>query len=75
MTISTSVFSFFATGLRVTFDIEFDQYLGLFSHRAGVRLSVHPHDITAFPQDFGISAAPGEETEVGVSLVSIAKQY
>lgn len=58
-------------GLRLTLDIEYDQYLGLFSHKSGARITVHPHDVTSFPQDYGVNAAPGMETEIGVSLVDM----
>ena len=61
-------------GLRLTLDIEYDQYLGLFSHKAGARLAIHPSNVTAFPEDFGVSAAPGQETEIGISLVNVANK-
>ena len=53
----------------MTLNIEYEEYLGLFAHKAGVRIAVHDHDYAPFPEDFGISAAPGMETQIGVERV------
>jgi Amiloride-sensitive sodium channel len=60
-------------GLRLTLNIEHDDYLGLFSHKAGVRVTIHPFDVTPFPEDFGLNAMPGCETEIGVAVVRAIK--
>ena len=57
------------TGLRLTLNIEYDQYIGMFSHKVGARIAVHPNNITAFPEDFGVNAGPGQNTEIGVNMV------
>ena len=57
-------------GLRLTLNIEQAEYLGLFSHKAGVRVTVHPFNVTPFPEDLGLNAMPGSETEIGVTVVS-----
>ena len=57
------------SGLRLSLNIEYDQYLGLFSHSAGARVAVHPPNVNPFPEDYGVSAPPGKETEIGVTTV------
>jgi Amiloride-sensitive sodium channel len=57
-------------GLRLTLNIEHDDYLGLFSHKAGVRVTIHPFNVTPFPEDLGLNAMPGCETEIGVTVVN-----
>ena len=49
----------------------------MFSHKVGARIAVHHNNITAFPEDFGLNAGPGENTEIGISLVSrvVLKSY
>ena len=59
----------FVPGLRVTLNIDLENYVGMFSHRAGVAVAIHAPNITAFPEDDGIMAAPGHETLMGVRAV------
>ena len=64
----------FLAGLRLTLDIDYDEYLGLFSHMVGTRITIHPHNVTAFPEDYGVSAAPGKETGIGIRLEKILRE-
>ena len=41
----------------------------MFSHETGARVVVHPHNMTGFPEDDGVSASVGMSTEIGISLV------
>lgn len=58
-----------STGLRLSLNIQYDEYVGLFAQDVGVRVSVHPFNVTPFPESDGINAAPGAMTEIGVTLV------
>ena len=51
-----------------------DDYIGMFSPDVGARIAVHPADETPFPEDRGVSAAPGMITSIGTRLVS-GNQY
>ncbi|CAH1789854.1 unnamed protein product [Owenia fusiformis] len=53
-------------GLKLTLNIERQEYIGLFAHGSGVRVAVHPRNATPFPEDYGISAPTGWETAIGV---------
>ena len=61
----------FLQGLRITVNIDEQNYVGMFSHRVGAMVAIHPSDVTAFPQDTGISAAPGVDTTIGVRRVGV----
>ena len=56
-------------GLRVTFNIEQDEYVGELTSKAGVRVTVHPRDSMPFPENNGIDIGPGEATAVGIRKV------
>ena len=55
----------------MTMFLDIDEYLGMFSTTVGVRVAVHPADETPFPQDKGVSAPPGQMTNIGVKLVRL----
>ena len=57
------------TGLRLTLYVGKDDYIGMFSQDVGARIAVHPADETPFPEDRGVSAAPGMITSIGTRLV------
>ncbi len=61
---------YFVTGLRLTLYVGKDDYIGMFSPDVGARIAVHPADETPFPEDRGVSAAPGMITSIGTRLVS-----
>ncbi|XP_006826136.1 epithelial sodium channel subunit gamma-2-like, partial [Saccoglossus kowalevskii] len=53
-------------GLKLTLFIEQDEYIPLYGQEAGVRVLIHPSDITPFPEDEGITVAPGLKTSIGL---------
>ncbi len=59
----------FFEGLRLTLNIQRDEYIGMFSPQIGARVAIHSHDITAFPEDQGVDTGPGRETAIGVRRV------
>ena len=46
-------------GLKLTLFIEQDEYIGLFSQEAGVRIAIHKPYAVPFPEDHGFDAQPG----------------
>ena len=59
-----------STGLRLTIDVEYFEYLGLFTEEVGVRLSVHHPSVYPFPETTGYSAPVGSSTSLGVTTVN-----
>ncbi|XP_070574541.1 uncharacterized protein [Ptychodera flava] len=59
-------------GLRLTLFIEQDEYIPLYGQEAGVRVLVHPADVTPFPEDEGITVAPGLKTSIGLRMETTA---
>ncbi|XP_006816276.1 uncharacterized protein LOC102803109 [Saccoglossus kowalevskii] len=53
-------------GLKLTLYIEQDEYIPLYGQEAGVRILVHPSDITPFPEDDGITVAPGRKASIAL---------
>ena len=56
----------------MTLNVEAKEYIGDLAESVGVRVVVHPQDRMPFPEDEGISAAPGELTYVAISMVRIS---
>ena len=57
--------------MRLTLNIERDEYIGMFSPSVGARITVHPREEKPFPEDKGFNVAPGFETNVAVAMVSL----
>ncbi|XP_070574544.1 uncharacterized protein [Ptychodera flava] len=55
-------------GLKLTLFIEQDEYIPLYGQEAGVRVLVHPANVTPFPEDEGITVAPGLKTSIGLRM-------
>ncbi|XP_070582192.1 uncharacterized protein [Ptychodera flava] len=58
-------------GLKLTLFIEQDEYIPLYGQEAGVRVLIHPQDITPFPEDEAITVAPGLKTSIGIRMDTI----
>ena len=58
-------------GLRLTLNIHSSDYIGMFSPTVGARIAIHSHQVEPFPEDDGISAAPGMETSIGARMVRV----
>ena len=43
----------------------------MFAHSVGARVVVHPHNVTGFPGDDGISVRTGASTQIGIETVNI----
>lgn len=53
-------------GLELLLFIDQPEYIGMFTHEAGVRVSIHNIDTTPFPEDRGYNAAPGMSTNFNI---------
>ena len=51
------------------------EYVGILSPEAGARVSIHPHNVPPFPEDDGITVAPGMSTNIGLRQVNKLKKY
>ena len=60
-----------SVGLHLTLFIEQREYIGIFSPESGVRLSIHDRELKPFPEDDGLSIAPGFSTSVGIKQVHV----
>ncbi|XP_072013768.1 acid-sensing ion channel 5-like isoform X2 [Amphiura filiformis] len=60
-------------GLHLTLFIEQPEYVGIFSHESGVRVSIHSADVQPSPQDIGITATTGMATSIGVRQSKIER--
>lgn len=59
------------SGLSMELYIEQDEYVPELADTAGVRLVVHPQTSMPFPEDDGVTIAPGTSTSVSLTLVKI----
>lgn len=59
------------TGLHLTLFIEFPEYVGFLTEESGVRIAIHPKKTYPFPEDIGISLAPGYVTSIGLRQVRL----
>ena len=57
------------SGLRVTLNVDTNNYASLLTPDVGVRVLVHPPDQLPFPEERGFSVVPGFSTAVGISRV------
>ena len=64
---SISVFS----GLKLTLNIEVDDYITALADSAGIRLLIHNPYNMPFVEDEGLSLSPGRANLIGVRKVSI----
>ena len=56
-------------GLRLTLNIEMDDYLSPVTPSQGVRMLIHQRDEVPFPAESGIDLSPLVETSVDVKRV------
>jgi hypothetical protein len=55
-------------GLSLLLNVETDEYVQ-FSDTVGIKIVVHPPDVMPFPEDQGITIAPGFATSVAIRRV------
>ena len=58
-------------GLRLTLNVESEEYIGMFSPSVGARITIHPRKEKPFPDYNGFNVAPGFETNVAVKRVLV----
>lgn len=56
-------------GLQLKLFIEDYEYLGISTEEKGIRVAIHERNTIPFPEDIGISLAPGFATSIGVRQV------
>ena len=56
-------------GLKLTLDIQVDQYIVDLAENAGIRLLIHNPNNMPFIEDEGLSLAPGRANLIGVRKV------
>ena len=61
---------FFVLGLKLTLDIEVDDYVTDLADSAGVRLLIHNPYNMPFVEDGGLSLPPGRASLIGIKKVS-----
>ncbi|KAJ8029185.1 FMRFamide-activated amiloride-sensitive sodium channel [Holothuria leucospilota] len=59
------------TGLTLEMYIEQTEYVGEIQSAAGIRVTVHPHNMMPFPEDNGVSVSPGQQTALGLKRVKV----
>ena len=55
-------------GLALTLFIHQDEYVGLFTQEAGVRVAIHRPDSVPFPEAHGYNAGPGTNTNFNIRI-------
>ncbi|XP_046554137.1 acid-sensing ion channel 2-like [Haliotis rubra] len=60
-------------GLSLELYLDQDEYIAALSPSAGARVLIHPRNSMPFPEDEGISIAPGVSTSVGLRKVDITR--
>ena len=60
------------TGLKISLNVEQEEYLSQLSQAAGVKVVVHPQGQMPFPNEEGFFASPGHSTAIGLSKVGEA---
>ncbi|KAK6470882.1 amiloride-sensitive sodium channel subunit gamma-like [Huso huso] len=63
----------FVNGLHLELFIQQIEYVKDVTHSAGIRLLVHDHAATPFPEDEGVKIPPGTETDIGMMKVLIKR--
>jgi hypothetical protein len=58
-------------GLRLTLDLQTDNYEGEFASRVGARVTVHHPATVPHPEITGFTVMPGTETAVGIRATSV----
>ena len=61
----------YVAGLKLTLDIQVDQYIVDLAENAGIRLLIHNPNNMPFIEDEGLSLAPGRANLIGVRKVSV----
>ncbi|KAG2469868.1 ASIC2 protein, partial [Polypterus senegalus] len=56
----------FMYGLHLELFIQQIEYVKDITHSAGIRLLIHDHAATPFPEDEGVNIPPGAETDIGI---------
>ena len=59
------------TGLALELNVEQDEYIGLLTPEAGIRMDISPQGEMPFPMERGVSLAPGYATMIGLRKVKI----
>ncbi|XP_077983148.1 uncharacterized protein LOC144437989 [Glandiceps talaboti] len=54
------------TGLKLTLNIEQDEYIPMYGQDAGVVVLVHPPDVVPFPENSGITVPPGKKASIAI---------
>ncbi|XP_060588552.1 degenerin unc-8-like [Ruditapes philippinarum] len=60
-------------GIKMTLNLEIDEYVSNFSTGYGVRLLLHEPGTYPLPTDEGITLGPGTETNIGLKMVRISR--
>nr|XP_015222677.1 PREDICTED: amiloride-sensitive sodium channel subunit gamma-like isoform X3 [Lepisosteus oculatus] len=63
----------FMHGLHMELFIQQTEYVKDITHSAGIRLLIHDHSATPFPEDEGVNIPPGTETDIGMMKVEIQR--
>ncbi|XP_078662477.1 uncharacterized protein LOC144906232 [Branchiostoma floridae x Branchiostoma belcheri] len=53
-------------GLKMTLFVEKNEYVGIFGQEPGATVTIHPVNMTPFPEDHGLILRPGESTFIGI---------
>ncbi|XP_063723952.1 uncharacterized protein LOC134851689 isoform X2 [Symsagittifera roscoffensis] len=61
-------------GLKLTLFLETEEYIGVLSHTPGGRLTLTSAEVSATPEDQGITFAPGEMTSIATRYMEILRQ-
>lgn len=62
-------------GLTLEMYVEQIEYVGEIQGAAGIRVTVHPHDMMPFPEDNGVSVSPGQQTAIGLKRVMVYHNF
>ncbi len=60
-------------GLRLTLDLQTDNYEGELASRVGARVAVHHPATVPHPEITGFTVMPGMETAVGIKATSVQR--
>ncbi|XP_045176367.2 degenerin mec-4-like [Mercenaria mercenaria] len=60
-------------GIKMTLNLEIDEYVSNFSTGYGIRLVLHEPGTYPLPTDEGLTLGPGTETNIGLKLVRLSR--
>ena len=69
MSLTSVILCELISGLQLTLFTEQEEYISIYGHGSGARVSILPHGVLSFPVDEGINVKPGTITSIALKEV------